>query len=51
MKEYIVKYTWNKNPSETYMFICKANDIESATEKCVGNYPDCEVVSVDERDF
>ena len=48
MKEYIVKYTWQKNPNETYMFVCMANDSDHASKQCVGDYPDCEVVSVDE---
>ena len=50
MKEYVVKYTWNKNPHETYMFICKAIDVEDASNQCLKDYPDCEVVSVDEKD-
>ena len=51
MNEYVVKYTWNKNPHETYMFLCKASNIEDAANQCVKDYPDCEVVSVDEKDF
>ena len=50
MKEYVVRYTWQKNPRETYMFLCKANNAEDAANQCVKDHPDCEVVSVDTSD-